>query len=61
MLADASTSIFCFLYIGTTLITLPSLREEANGPSLSLAVKFVTCFTGKEIVPIKALGLALCV
>jgi phosphatidate cytidylyltransferase len=40
MLADASTSIFCFLYIGTTLITLPSLREEANGPSL---VAFLLC------------------
>ncbi|HEY1255296.1 MAG TPA: phosphatidate cytidylyltransferase [Terracidiphilus sp.] len=40
MLADASTSIFCFFYIGTTLITLPSLREETNGPSL---VAFLLC------------------
>jgi phosphatidate cytidylyltransferase len=40
MLADASTAIFCFFYIGTTLITLPSLREEANGPSL---VAFLLC------------------
>jgi phosphatidate cytidylyltransferase len=40
MLADASTAIFCFFYIGTTLITLPSLREEPNGPSL---VAFLLC------------------
>jgi phosphatidate cytidylyltransferase len=40
MLADASTAIFCFFYIGTTLITLTSLREEPNGPSL---VAFLLC------------------
>ncbi len=33
-IADASASIFCLLYTGLTLIALPSLREEANGPSL---------------------------
>jgi phosphatidate cytidylyltransferase len=33
-IADASASIFCLLYTGLTLIALPSLREQANGPSL---------------------------
>ncbi|HVN92284.1 MAG TPA: phosphatidate cytidylyltransferase [Terracidiphilus sp.] len=35
-IADASASIFCLLYTGLTLIALPSLREQANGPSLVL-------------------------
>lgn len=34
VLADAATSIFCLGYIGYTLMTLPALREQANGPSL---------------------------
>ena len=33
-IADASASIFCLLYTGLTLIALPALREQANGPSL---------------------------
>ena len=33
-IADASASIFCLLYTGLTLIALPSLHEQANGPSL---------------------------
>ena len=41
MLADASASIFCLLYIGFTLIALPSLREESNGPSLVVFLLFV--------------------
>jgi phosphatidate cytidylyltransferase len=42
LMADASTSIFCLLYIGFTLISLPALREnpEGNGPSL---VTFLLC------------------
>jgi phosphatidate cytidylyltransferase len=41
-MADASSSIFCLLYIGFTLIALPALREnpEGNGPSL---VTFLLC------------------
>ena len=39
-MADASTSIFCLLYVGFTLIALPTLHEEANGPSL---VAFLFC------------------
>jgi phosphatidate cytidylyltransferase len=34
MLADASTSIFCLLYTGFTLTSVPALREQSNGPSL---------------------------
>ncbi len=40
VMADASTSIFCLLYVGFTLIALPTLHEEANGPSL---VAFLLC------------------
>ena len=40
MLADASTSIFCLFYVGMTLVTVPALREETNGPSL---VAFLLC------------------
>ncbi len=39
-IADASASIFCLLYTGLTLIALPSLREQSNGPSLLL---FLLC------------------
>jgi phosphatidate cytidylyltransferase len=40
VMGDASASIFCLLYVGFTLIALPTLREEANGPSL---VAFLFC------------------
>jgi phosphatidate cytidylyltransferase len=40
MIADASASIFCMVYIGYTLLALPALRAEANGPSL---VTFLLC------------------
>jgi phosphatidate cytidylyltransferase len=40
-IADASASIFCLLYTGLTLIALPSLREQANGPSLVVFLLFV--------------------
>lgn len=33
-LADTASSIFCLVYIGLTLISLPILREETNGPSV---------------------------
>jgi len=34
VMADAAVSIFCLLYVGLTLIALPALHEESNGPSL---------------------------
>ena len=40
MMADVSASIFCLLYLGFALISLPSLREQTNGPSL---VAFLLC------------------
>jgi phosphatidate cytidylyltransferase len=40
VMADAATSIFCLLYVGYTLIALPTLHEAANGPSL---VAFLLC------------------
>jgi phosphatidate cytidylyltransferase len=40
MMADVSSSVFCLLYIGFTLIALPALREQTNGPSL---VAFLLC------------------
>ncbi len=41
MIADASASIFCLLYTGLTLLALPTLREQANGPSLVVFLLFV--------------------
>jgi phosphatidate cytidylyltransferase len=40
VLTDAASSIFCLVYIGLTLIALPTLREASNGPSL---VAFLFC------------------
>ena len=40
VLADATCSVFCLGYTGFTLITLPALRQQANGPSL---VVFLLC------------------
>jgi phosphatidate cytidylyltransferase len=40
VITDASASIFCLLYIGLTLIAVPTLHEAANGPSL---VTFLLC------------------
>jgi phosphatidate cytidylyltransferase len=41
MMADVSASIFCLLYVGFTLISLPALREQTNGPSLVAFLLFV--------------------
>ncbi len=40
IMPDAVTSVFCLFYVGFTLISLPSLREQTNGPSL---VAFLLC------------------
>jgi phosphatidate cytidylyltransferase len=40
MMLDVAVSIFCLVYVGYTLLALPALREEANGPSL---VAFLLC------------------
>ena len=40
MMPEAAISIFCLFYVGFTLVALPALREQANGPSL---VAFLLC------------------
>ncbi|MGA9667675.1 MAG: phosphatidate cytidylyltransferase [Terracidiphilus sp.] len=40
MLPDTSSAIFCLLYVGFTLSTIPLLREQSNGPSLII---FLLC------------------
>ncbi|HEY2858933.1 MAG TPA: phosphatidate cytidylyltransferase [Terracidiphilus sp.] len=40
VLPDVTSSIFCLFYTGLTLIALPALREQPNGPSL---VIFLLC------------------
>jgi phosphatidate cytidylyltransferase len=42
LMADASASIFCLLYIGFTLIALPALRENPEGNGSSL-LTFLLC------------------
>jgi phosphatidate cytidylyltransferase len=34
VMPDAAVSVFCLMYVGLTLLALPALREETNGPSL---------------------------
>ncbi len=34
VLPDVASSVFCLLYVGYSLITIPWLGEQANGPSL---------------------------
>jgi phosphatidate cytidylyltransferase len=40
VMLDAAFSVFCLVYTGLTLLALPALREEPNGPSLVL---FLLC------------------
>jgi phosphatidate cytidylyltransferase len=40
VMADAALSVFCLFYTGLTLLALPALRDQANGPSL---VTFLLC------------------
>lgn len=40
MLEDATTSVFCLFYTGATLMAIPALHEQPNGPSL---VVFLLC------------------
>ena len=41
VMADSAASVFCLLYTGFTLLTLPSLHSQSNGPSLVLFLLFV--------------------
>jgi phosphatidate cytidylyltransferase len=40
VMVDATASVFCLVYIGFTMMTLPALRAESDGPSL---VAFLLC------------------
>jgi phosphatidate cytidylyltransferase len=40
VMPDAAYSVFCLVYTGLTLLALPALREEPDGPSLVL---FLLC------------------
>lgn len=40
VIADATNSVFCFIYVGFTLMAIPELRAQHNGPSL---VVFLLC------------------
>ncbi len=41
VLPDASNAVFCLLYTGFTLISLPALHAQNNGPSLVVFLLFV--------------------
>lgn len=45
VMADAAASIFCLFYAGFTLLALPALRQETNGPSV-LAFLFCVVWAG---------------
>ncbi|HEY2470361.1 MAG TPA: phosphatidate cytidylyltransferase [Terracidiphilus sp.] len=47
-LADITSSIFALFYLGLTLILIPMLREQSNGPSL-LAFLFLTVWVGDTV------------
>jgi phosphatidate cytidylyltransferase len=47
-LADATSSIFALFYLGLTLIPIPMLRAQSNGPSL-LAFLFLTVWAGDTV------------
>jgi phosphatidate cytidylyltransferase len=40
VMIDSMSSVFCLVYIGFTLLSLPALHDQANGPSL---VTFLLC------------------
>ncbi len=40
VMADATASLFCMFYIGSTMLALPTLHEQPNGPSL---IAFLLC------------------
>src|SRR6516164_3294693 len=48
VLADATSSVFALFYLGLTLIPIPMLREQSNGPSL-LAFLFLTVWAGDTV------------
>jgi phosphatidate cytidylyltransferase len=41
VLVDSCSSIFALCYVGLTLLSVPTLREQSNGPSLVIFLMFV--------------------
>jgi phosphatidate cytidylyltransferase len=41
VMGDASSAVFCLVYIGFTLVALPALHAESNGPSVLVFLLFV--------------------
>jgi len=41
VLVDSCSSIFALCYVGLTLLAIPTMREESNGPSLIVFLLFV--------------------
>jgi phosphatidate cytidylyltransferase len=56
MMPNAFTSVFCLFYIGLTMVTLPTMREEPNGPSL---VTFLLCVVWAGDIAALYIGRAL--
>lgn len=48
VLPSAATSVFCLFYAGFTLLSVPALRQQANGPSLVVFLLFVV-WTGDSV------------
>lgn len=48
VLPDATNAIFCLLYTGFTLLSLPALRDQSNGPSL-LVFLFCAVWAGDSV------------
>ncbi len=48
MLPDASNAVFALIYTGFTLIAIPALREQTNGPSL-LVFLFCVVWAGDSV------------
>ena len=46
VMPNSAVSVFGMLYVGLTMLTLPALREETNGPSL---VAFLLWSSGRGI------------
>jgi phosphatidate cytidylyltransferase len=40
VLMDATSSVFALAYVGLTLLAIPTLREQSNGPSLVVFLLF---------------------
>jgi phosphatidate cytidylyltransferase len=48
VMPNSAVSVFCLFYVGLTLLALPALREDTNGPSLVTFLDFSAgCHLGR--------------